>query len=81
MMNMRVDGLQPARRHFPAAEDAVGQPFGEQVHRRARLLEARPEARGRKKAHGDDAYALLLGGRQPAENHHVEQDRRTQATR
>ena len=60
-MNSGVHALQHAGRHVPAEDHAIGVALGEQVERRAGLLEAGPEHRagGEQRDHRNDALALV----------------------
>src|SRR5689334_12430693 len=43
----RIDGLEPQRRHFPSEDDSIRVVAREEVEGSRRLLESRPEDRGK----------------------------------
>ena len=51
----RIQRLEPAARKVPAEDRRPRAAVGEQVQRRSRLLEHRPEQRRREEQHADDA--------------------------
>ena len=67
----RTRRLEPARGNLEAADHAIGEPFREQVQRRARLFVAGPEQRGRNEEREHDQHASALGAVETGEREQV----------